>query len=66
MTDLKPCPFCGHYAYVTYWGKILFATNSENGDCFTVSCNNCDASISAESEDEVVKRWNIRWGVKND
>lgn len=53
--NLSPCPFCGDvlpvleevYIYSEYFGYL-------------VRCQDCEAEIEGDTEDEVVTKWNRR------
>jgi Lar family restriction alleviation protein len=50
--DLLPCPFCGSYNLDTgeNWGC---------GDGY-VSCEDCNAVVTAYDKSAAIKKWNLR------
>jgi len=56
MTDLKPCPFCGHDA-------MIGAEDLDTYDMYwVIRCGYCGAMMYDDSEDKswIVERWNKR------
>ena len=54
MTALKPCPFCGGEA-------TIYEDRHENITYgYTVACDNCCATVFADTEKEAIEAWNKR------
>ena len=54
MTELRKCPFCGGEAtiYEDRHENIIYGYN--------VACDNCCATIFADTEEEAIEAWNKR------
>lgn len=70
MYNFKPCPFCGNtsnffpceepWEYTTKGGRHV------SGTSWRMSCDFCGCSISADSEEHLIHRWNYRWYEHHD
>jgi Lar family restriction alleviation protein len=55
MSDLKPCPFCGHEA-----------KGYSNMNWYSIKCTFCDASSGiSESGEDALKAWNTRLALSS-
>ena len=55
MTKLKPCPFCGGEAKVSYFSvNAGYMANCNNADCFVYP------SVWGVSAEQATERWNTR------
>jgi hypothetical protein len=63
MSDIKPCPFCGHEPRRDNLEDSLHPLNRER-TLWTFSCldneGGCNASVLGNSAEECVKLWNTR------
>ena len=53
MTDLKPCPFCGETATVSYNTVFDFVPWCKNPDCILN-----DLTLGYETEEKAIEAWN--------
>lgn len=54
MSELKPCPFCGHDE------PLLVTHSSDAGNEYSVRCYNGCCEIGDEYREEAVAVWNTR------
>ena len=60
MNQLKPCPFCGHEAYIISWLDEA-SLSHDMVMHYQVTCIECDAeTMSSESEEIAISAWNKR------
>ena len=59
MEELKPCPFCGGEANITYKAKRLYDKNKMIGGVI-IYCGTCEAQMFYTSEKLAVEAWNRR------
>ena len=51
--ELKPCPFCGGKAEISYFDSSC--------QCYDVECNDCGACLMGfEEREEAIETWNKR------
>ena len=67
MIELKPCPFCGGKAKITYYHHYDYLTDKV---CW-VSCTKKNCKVNPETdgfetEGAAIKAWNKRAGGQND
>lgn len=57
MTELKPCPFCGHKieGRQPHWSPM-----ETDDDYYVIKCGYCGAMIYDEDYDTVIILWNRR------
>lgn len=63
MAELKPCPFCGGKANIWRTNYHVYI------DCENFNVSDPDGhlvQVSANTEEEAVKRWNRREGAEQD
>lgn len=58
MDKLKPCPFCGNFAYdhITHNYRICKLRH-------IVKCTKCNASMEYRDKKSAIKAWNTRTNV---
>ena len=54
MSDLKPCPCCGHRA-IELWQE-----RTSYDDWWTIRCLNCDLMVEGSDRQAVIERWQRR------
>ncbi len=61
IADLKPCPFCGGEAHVSYY-ETESLWSHDQVTYTKVSCDECDISLQSEPgyETEAIQAWNTR------
>lgn len=65
--DLKPCPFCGAKAQVTFAGTyVQIACRSKRYSRYELEIG-CGATLSTfTTENDAIRRWNARAGTASD
>lgn len=58
MPELKPCPFCGSEALISWNNKFGWQAFCENDSCFMSQI----ISTTFETEEQAIHSWNNRWG----
>ena len=61
MKDIKPCPFCGHKAYLINRYMPDTTNTGQKEFFYHIRCMTCGATMpEEEGEEELIDRWNKR------